>query len=164
MTPFTQGNPILLAKAMATAIAFYGMAGRGATAPGAVVIRKLGDESAPEYVVHFFNSQDGGYHGGQYTETLVQAYEAFAERIRRYDYDSALHNAFDAEAVPMIDSTEARLREALETGLDAANAVAANWSSGDLAGAVNCLEGWASDTAAEFFPNYQFTTGEEEPA
>jgi len=92
--PFTQGTPALVNKAKASAIAFYGMAGRGATAPGAVVIRKLGDDSNANFVVHFFNSQDGGYYSGGYTETLVQAYEEFAERLRRYDRDGELNNAF----------------------------------------------------------------------
>jgi hypothetical protein len=92
--PFTQGNPALLAKAKAASIAFYGMAGKGATAPGALVIRKLGEESAASYVVHFFNAQDGGYHSGDYTATLVQAYEAFAERARRYDPHGELNEAF----------------------------------------------------------------------
>jgi hypothetical protein len=92
--PFTQGTPELITKAKASAVAFYGMAGRGATAPGAVVIRKLSHDSNANYVVHFFNSQDGGYYSGGYTETLVQAYEEFAHRLRLYDRDGQLHAAY----------------------------------------------------------------------
>ena len=92
--PFTQGNPALLAKAKAASVAFYGMAGRGATAPGALVIRKLSDDSNANYVVHFFNAQDGGYHSGDYTDTLIQAFEAFTERARRYDPHGDLNGAF----------------------------------------------------------------------
>ena len=99
--PFTQGRPELVEKAQHYSEAFYGMAGRGASAPGAVVIRELGNESAANYVVHFFNSQDGGYYSGDYCATLGQAYEVFGQRIQRYDRDGELNKRFDPYAVPV---------------------------------------------------------------
>ncbi len=91
--PFTKGDPALIAKAKGEAIEFYGMAGRGATAPGAVVLRKSNSEYHP-YVVHFANTQCGGYHGGNYCETLEEGLSAYAERCRKYDRDGDLHRAY----------------------------------------------------------------------
>lgn len=48
------------------------------------------------------------------------------------------------------------LGEALETGYAHAQNVVANWSSGDLAGAVNGLEEWANGLP-EAFPGLEFT-------
>ena len=94
IAPFTHGNPDLIAKAKAESIQFYGMAGRGATAPGAVVIRHLPHNEAHPYVVHFANTQLGGYHGGEYCETLEEAKRRAVARAVRYDPDGGLNAAY----------------------------------------------------------------------
>lgn len=70
------------------------MAGRGSLAPGAIVIRHLAHNDMHPYVVHFANTQYGGYHGGEYCETLSDARLAYAERVKRADRDGDLHRAF----------------------------------------------------------------------
>jgi hypothetical protein len=90
---FTQGDPALIAKAKAECLSFVGLAGRGATAPGAVVVRETGTRFHP-FVAHFFNSQDGGYYFGDYATTREQA-ESFAQdKLRRYDRDGDLRLHF----------------------------------------------------------------------
>lgn len=95
---YTKGDPDRIAKAQAESIAFYGMDGKGATAPGAVTLRQVRKpcEFYPmgEYAVHFANTQAGGYHGGNYCATLGEAYARFAERIERYDPDGTLNASF----------------------------------------------------------------------
>lgn len=91
---YTQGKPELIAKAKREALEFYGMAGRGATASGAIVVRELAHNDLHPFVVHFFNSQDGGYYYGDYCETQEEALSAFATKIGRYDRDGELHRAF----------------------------------------------------------------------
>jgi hypothetical protein len=56
--------------------------GRGAQAPGAVVMCQVGGHHP--YAVHFFNKQDGGFHQGNYCETLEDAEKAFAQRVLRF--------------------------------------------------------------------------------
>lgn len=93
--PFTKGVPALIQKARDESIEFFGMDGRGATAPGAVVIREVGGYHP--FVVHFANTQLGGYHGGQYFESLDAAQEAFVARCNRYDPTGELHASFKGQ-------------------------------------------------------------------
>jgi hypothetical protein len=93
---FTQGNPALIAAAQAACLSFVGLAGRGATAPGAVVVRETGTKLHP-FVAHFFNSQDGGYYFGDYAKTREQADRFAADKLSRYDRDGELRRAFRAE-------------------------------------------------------------------
>lgn len=92
-----KGNPALIAKYQADALAFHGLDGDGCQAPGAIVIHKA-DTGLHPFVVHFANTQSGGYHGGQYCKTLEQAQNRFAERIDRYDPTGDLHRSFNTEA------------------------------------------------------------------
>ena len=90
---FTQGNPELIAKAQAECLSFTGLAGRGATAPGAVVVRETGTRLHP-FVAHFFNSQDGGYYFGDYAKTREDAERYAADKLDRYDRYGDLRRAF----------------------------------------------------------------------
>lgn len=54
-------------------------------------------------------------------------------------YTTQLHKI---DALPK-KTGEAKLAETLAEGIHAARAVVTNWERGDLAGAVNTLEGWA---------------------
>lgn len=95
---YTKGEPDLIEKARAESIEFYGMAGRGATAPGAVVLRQnrsiARGDSWDEWAVHFANTQLGGYHGGNYCSTLKEAQRAFRDRVENYDRDGELNRVF----------------------------------------------------------------------
>jgi hypothetical protein len=94
--PYTQGNPAHIAKGRSEAIAcaaFIGLAGRGATAPGAVVIRP-GNELHP-FMVHFLNTQDGAYYFGDYCTTKDEAYRAMDDKLRRYDRNGDLRLMFE---------------------------------------------------------------------
>jgi hypothetical protein len=98
--PFTQGDPAHIAKGQADAIAvgaFAGLAGRGATAPGAVVIRALPDNEMHPFVVHFLNTQDGAYYFGDYCESKDEAYKAMRHKLDRYDPDGILRRAFRSD-------------------------------------------------------------------
>jgi len=55
--------------------------GDSMTAPLSVVLRehKVGDKT--EYVVHYHNHQDKGYHNGHYTGNASEALKVFRERI-----------------------------------------------------------------------------------
>lgn len=55
--------------------------GDGVQAPGYVVMTYTGGSSAIQYAVHFFNVQDGGFHGGQYCQGLPRAERVFFERV-----------------------------------------------------------------------------------
>lgn len=92
--PFTLGNPALIAKARAESIKFVGLAGRGATASGAVVIRELPHNKLHPFAVHFFNSQDGGYYFGDYCTDRRDAEKALESKLMRYDRDCELTRAF----------------------------------------------------------------------
>ncbi len=89
---FTQGNPALIAKAKAESLSFVGLAGRGATAPGAVVVRKMPGHHP--FAAHFFNTQDGGYYYGDYAETREEAEKLAQAKLRRYDRDGELRLRF----------------------------------------------------------------------
>jgi hypothetical protein len=73
------------------ALASYAMRGDGIQAAGAIVLRQLPDGSGSPFVVHFRNDDDSrrigrpAYTGGDYCETLAEAWQAFADKIRRYD-------------------------------------------------------------------------------
>lgn len=88
-----KGNPDLIAKYQAAAILFHGLDGDGCQAPGAIVIHKAETGNHP-FVVHFANTQNGGYHSGSYCQTLDQAIARFNERKGRYDPTGDLHRSF----------------------------------------------------------------------
>jgi len=92
---FTQGNPALIAAAQAACLSFVGMAGRGATAPGAVVVKETGTSLHP-FAAYFFNSQDGGYYFGDYCTTRAEADKAAQAKLQRYDPMCELTRAFRA--------------------------------------------------------------------
>lgn len=94
MTDYTQGNPQIVQRMKDEARLFYGLAGRGATAPGCVVIRDLPHNTLHPFVVHFGNTQDGGYYFGDYCETLEDAMDALYRKLRNYDPDNARREAF----------------------------------------------------------------------
>ena len=87
-----KGNPELIEAAKRGALQFHGMDGDGVQAPGAIVIRDLG--GVHPFVVHFANTQSGGYHSGSYCQTLDQAIARFNERKGRYDPTGDLHRSF----------------------------------------------------------------------
>jgi hypothetical protein len=90
---FIKGYPELIEKARAESLMFCGMDGDGIQAPGAIVIRETGRDLHP-FVVHFANTQCGGYHGGEYCTTRREADETALDKIRRYDPTKALRNSF----------------------------------------------------------------------
>lgn len=90
---FTKGKPELIEKARAESLMFCGMDGDGIQAPGAIVIRETGRDLHP-FVVHFANTQCGGYHSGNYCTTRSEAETVAAERIERYDPTRKLRNSF----------------------------------------------------------------------
>lgn len=90
---YTQGDPALIAKAKVESLSFVGLAGRGATAPGAVVVRETGTRLHP-FVAHFFNSQDGGYYFGDYCKTRDEADRAARDKLDRYDRYGDLRQNF----------------------------------------------------------------------
>ncbi len=55
--------------------------GDGAQAPGYITLRQWGAE---QWVTHFFNSQDGGFHNGHYFTSLTDAEADFARRVAEY--------------------------------------------------------------------------------
>lgn len=93
-----KGNPALIAKYQAEALQFHGLDGDGCQAPGAIVIHKSDSDRHP-FVVHFANTQSGGYHGGSYCETINQAIGRFNERKGRYDPTGDLHRSFNTPEV-----------------------------------------------------------------
>lgn len=95
-TPFTHGDPALIAKAKAECLTFIGMAGRGATAPGAVVVKETISNSLHPFAAYFFNSQDGGYYFGDYCKTRGEAERAAQDKLQRYDPYCELTRAFTA--------------------------------------------------------------------
>jgi hypothetical protein len=58
--------------------------GDGVQAPGWVTLCKNRPEPQPEYVVHFFNAQDGGFHEGKYHEQFLDVLLAYDTRCERY--------------------------------------------------------------------------------
>lgn len=60
----------------------------------------------------------------------------------------------------MSQAKENALQTIISDGYNAAKEVLANWSSGDLAGAVNGLEAWA-ETAKHFVPVSEGTLGNQ---
>lgn len=56
--------------------------GDGAQAPGFVTLCKV-DGGFP-FAVHFFNSQDGGFHEGTYCDTYQKAAARFCENVLRF--------------------------------------------------------------------------------
>jgi hypothetical protein len=57
--------------------------GQGAQAPGYVTLCRTGGRH-PEFVVHFFNSQDGGFHNGNYATTTEDALRKFMDKALLY--------------------------------------------------------------------------------
>lgn len=74
----------------------YEMRGDGCQAAGAIVLRRLPDNDATPFVVHFRNDADSErmgrpcYYHGDYCATLADAWAAFGEKIRRYDPTATL--------------------------------------------------------------------------
>jgi hypothetical protein len=93
---FTQGNPAFIAAAQAACLSFVGLAGRGATAPGAVVVKEVPGHHP--FAAYFFNSADGAYYFGDYCETREEADRAALDKLYRYDRDGDLRRAFRTEA------------------------------------------------------------------
>lgn len=69
----------------------YEMRGDGCQAAGAIVLRRLPDNDATPFVVHFRNDSDSErmgrpcYYHGDYCANLADAWQAFGEKVRRYD-------------------------------------------------------------------------------
>jgi len=69
----------------------YEMRGDGCQVAGAIVLRRLPDNDATPFVVHFRNDADSErmgrpcYYHGDYCANLADAWAAFGEKIRRYD-------------------------------------------------------------------------------
>lgn len=93
----TQGNPAIIARMRGESEEFFGLAGRGCTAPGCVVIRRLPHNEMHPYVVHFGNTQDGGYYFGNYCATMQEARSAARDKLERYDRHGELRMAFRAD-------------------------------------------------------------------
>jgi hypothetical protein len=74
----------------------YEMRSDGVQAAGAIVLRRLPDNDATPFVVHFRNDADSErmgrpcYYSGDYCATLADAWAAFGEKCRRYDPTGAL--------------------------------------------------------------------------
>ncbi len=72
-------------------IQVYEMRGDGCQAAGAIVLRRLPDNDATPFVVHFRNDADSErtgrpcYYFGDYCANLADAWAAFGEKIRRFD-------------------------------------------------------------------------------
>ena len=58
------------------------------------MIRELPHNTLHPFVVHFGNTQDGGYYYGEYCQTRAEAELAFSRKIDRYDSSGELHRAF----------------------------------------------------------------------
>lgn len=86
----------LVAEAKAGVIADYPMRADRGTAAGAIVLRHLPGNDATPYVVHFRNDADSeragkpAYYYGDYCANLAEGWQAFADKIRRYDPTGAL--------------------------------------------------------------------------
>lgn len=92
-------------SAMPSVLWFHGMAGDGCQAPGAIVVRDMGESrTAGRYAVHFANFQDGGFHSGDYLDSPDEAARVASERLRRYDPTGRLRLCF------------ARLHDAMNKG------------------------------------------------
>lgn len=69
----------------------YEMRSDGVQAAGAIVLRRLPDNDATPFVVHFRNDADSErmgrpcYYHGDYCANLADAWAAFGEKVRRYD-------------------------------------------------------------------------------
>lgn len=74
----------------------YEMRSDGVQAAGAIVLRRLPDNDATPFVVHFRNNADSErmgrpcYYHGDYCANLADAWAAFGEKVRRYDPTGAL--------------------------------------------------------------------------
>lgn len=74
----------------------YEMRSDGVQAAGAIVLRRLPDNDATPFVVHFRNDADSErmgrpcYYSGDYCANLAEAWAAFGEKCRRYDPTGAL--------------------------------------------------------------------------
>ena len=91
-----KGKPELVEAVRNDSIEFYGMDGDGCQAPGAIVIREQPHNQAHPFVVHFANTQSGGYGGGEYCETLESAQARFVDKCTRYDPAARLNASFNA--------------------------------------------------------------------
>lgn len=94
-------------QSMTQARALYPMAGDGIQAPGALIIRALPDNDIHPFAVHFLNLQSGGYHAGDYCETLAEAESAYASRCRRYDPTGRLNAAWRASGLRFVSESPA---------------------------------------------------------
>lgn len=90
---FTQGNPTHVAAARNRAEFFVGMDGSGGQSPGAVVVRR-NLSKGPAWVVHFANTEFGGFSGGQYEDDLEYAKRLAKRRVLKYDPTGELRASF----------------------------------------------------------------------
>jgi len=68
---------------MATLLREHKTPAAPATAPGAVVLRDLGDDHYHRYVTHWRNDEVGGYSTGHYFDNLPEAEADFLKRVER---------------------------------------------------------------------------------
>lgn len=84
------------AKAESDVIAEYPLRGDGCQAAGAIVLRQLPESSGSPFVVHFRNDDDSArtgrpcYYHGDYCQTLADGWQAFGDKVKRYDPTGAL--------------------------------------------------------------------------
>lgn len=84
------------AAELSDVIQSYEMRSDGVQAAGAIVLRRLPDNDATPFVVHFRNDADSErmgrpcYYSGDYCANLADAWAAFADKVRRYDPTGAL--------------------------------------------------------------------------
>ena len=57
--------------------------GDGFQAPGQVTLCRIENSHHP-FAVHFFNEQDGGFHGGQYCENYAEADREYSRQVTRF--------------------------------------------------------------------------------
>lgn len=87
----------LVAESMSDVIAEYCMKADRGTAQGAIVLRRLPNNEATPFVVHFRNDADSelagkpAYYYGDYCINIADGWQAFADKIKHYDATGALH-------------------------------------------------------------------------
>ena len=91
---FTQGKPEHVAKAKERAELFIGMDGRDGQSPGAVVVRRSFGKG-PTWVVHFGNTEFGGFSNGDYLDCLEDAKRRAKQRALKYDPSGELRQRFN---------------------------------------------------------------------
>lgn len=94
--PATAADEAPALPAEPDAIQTYEMRSDGCQAAGAIVLRRLPGNDATPYVVHFRNNADSlrtgrpCYYSGDYCANLADAWQAFGEKVSRYDPAGAL--------------------------------------------------------------------------